>query len=168
MCDGFLWRRRNGFRYLGAMLTALSIVTTNAIGQEDRPDFDRDVAPILIDNCLDCHSGAEAKGGLNLADAAAARRGGESGAAIVPGKFDVSLLWQRVESDEMPPKKSLGEQERQTLQNWITAGAKWGTSPIDGPAATGGLYSRSVVRMFPQSIGNNTFEIRSIRLCCGS
>ena len=131
MCQGFPWRRRNGFRYIGAMLTWLSVMTTNAIGQDNAPDFDRDVAPILIDNCLDCHSGPEPKGGLNLADAAAARRGGESGAAILPGKFDQSLLWQRVDSDEMPPKKPLGDSERKTLRNWIAGGAKCGTSPID-------------------------------------
>ncbi len=131
MCHGFLWRCRNGFRYIGAMLTALSVMTANAIGQNNVRDFDRDVAPILIDNCLDCHSGAEPKGGLNLADADSARRGGESGTVIVPGKFDLSLLWQRVDSDEMPPKKTLSDPERQTLRNWIAGGAKWGTSPID-------------------------------------
>ena len=131
MRQGFLRRRWIGFRHVGALLTWLFVMTTNAIGQDSALDFDRDVAPILIDNCLDCHSGAEPKGGLNLADSGSARNGGESGAAIVPGKFDESLLWQRVESDEMPPKKPLGDAERQTLRTWIAGGAKWGTSPID-------------------------------------
>ena len=31
-------------------------------------------------------------------------RGGESGPGIVPGKLDESLLWERIDTDEMPPE----------------------------------------------------------------
>ena len=50
------------------------------------PDFDRQVAPILAGRCLECHSGAEPKGKLDLSQAKAALAGGESGAAIEAGK----------------------------------------------------------------------------------
>src|SRR6185436_2490637 len=62
----------------------------------------------LAGRCLECHSGAEAKGKLDLSAGAKAVAGGESGAAIETGKPDASNLWQ-----------------------WITAGAKWGTEAID-------------------------------------
>ena len=70
-------------------------------------DFDRQVAALLASHCLDCHSGAEAKGGLDLSRRERAIAGGESGPAYVPGSLDKSLIWSRIESDEMPPKKPL-------------------------------------------------------------
>ena len=43
-----------------------------------------------------------------------------------------SLLWQRIESDEMPPKHAARrEPEKKILRDWIAAGAAWGTDPID-------------------------------------
>lgn len=98
--------------------------------------FDREIAPLLVRRCLDCHSGAEKKGGLDLSRLDAATRGGESGAAFVPGKSTESLLWQRVRDGEMPPKKPLPKEEVELLRRWIDGGAKWGTSPIDPFAFT--------------------------------
>ena len=42
-------------------------------------DFNRDIAPILINNCLECHHRGKASGGLNLALIEEIKRGGESG-----------------------------------------------------------------------------------------
>jgi hypothetical protein len=95
------------------------------------PDFDREVAPILAGRCLDCHSGSEPKGKLDLSGSKAALAGGESGTALVAGKPDDSNLWQRIAADEMPPKHPLPAAERETIKRWIAAGAKWGTDPID-------------------------------------
>lgn len=100
------------------------------------PAFDREIAPLLVHRCLDCHSGNEKKGGLDLSRAESATKGGESGAALVPGKANESLLWQRVRDGEMPPKKPLPKQEVELLKRWIDGGAKWGTSPIDPFAIT--------------------------------
>lgn len=94
-------------------------------------DFDRQVAPILAAHCLDCHSGLAPKGGLLLSEAAAARRGGDSGPVIVPGNLTTSLLWDRVRTDEMPPGHPLSAAAKQVLGRWIEQGATWGTSPID-------------------------------------
>jgi Protein of unknown function (DUF1553)/Protein of unknown function (DUF1549)/Concanavalin A-like lectin/glucanases superfamily/Planctomycete cytochrome C len=95
------------------------------------PNFDRQVAPILAGRCLECHSGAEPKGKLDLSQAKGAMAGGESGPAIEPGKPATSLLWERITAGEMPPKHPLPEAEREVLKAWIAAGAKWGTDPID-------------------------------------
>jgi hypothetical protein len=95
------------------------------------PDFDRQVAPILASRCLDCHSGAEPKGNLDLSRAEKATAGGESGPAIEPGQPATSLLWERIQANGMPPKHPLPAAERETIKAWIAAGAKWGTGPID-------------------------------------
>ena len=97
----------------------------------DAESFDRDIAPILASYCLDCHSGPEPKGGLNLSSRASALQGGDSGTAIEPGRLDTSLLWQRIANGDMPPKEKLPKQARATLRAWIAGGAVWGADSID-------------------------------------
>ena len=98
--------------------------------------FVKSVAPILERRCLECH-GAEGnadappKGKLSLTTRAAALRGGESGAAVVPGKPDESLLLDFVRHDAlgkalMPKNREpLTKAEVATLEKWIAAGAAW-------------------------------------------
>lgn len=113
---------------LSASLGMLS--ATMSVGAAD-VDFDADVASIFVSHCLECHGDAEAKADLNFQRVGTAMRGGESGTAVVAGNSAQSLLWQRVNADEMPPKHPLSRQEKETLKKWLDAGAKWGTSPID-------------------------------------
>jgi hypothetical protein len=89
------------------------------------PDFDREIAPLLAHRCFSCHSGAKPKGGLDLSRRKSALD------AVVATKPDESPLWQRVRDNEMPPKKPLPADERTILQAWITAGARWGSDPIN-------------------------------------
>lgn len=89
------------------------------------------IVRLLAKRCLTCHAGDEAQGGLDLTQRATALRGGASGAALVPGDRERSLLWQRIAADEMPPKHPLPEVERALLAEWIAAGAPWPEDPID-------------------------------------
>ncbi|HZL91732.1 MAG TPA: DUF1553 domain-containing protein [Pirellulaceae bacterium] len=109
----------------------LSVVPAGWSVAQQSPEFDRDVAPILATRCLDCHNSADKKGNLDLSRADSAKAGGDSGAVLVAGKPDDSFLWQRIDAEEMPPKKPLPAKEREVLKSWIASGAKWGTSPID-------------------------------------
>jgi hypothetical protein len=65
------------------------------VGERDGIEFyEKRVRPVLIEHCYECHS-AEAKklkGGLRLDHREELLRGGESGAAVVAGKPDESLL----------------------------------------------------------------------------
>ncbi|MCC6510404.1 MAG: DUF1549 domain-containing protein, partial [Pirellulaceae bacterium] len=94
--------------------------------------FQRDIQPLLAEKCWHCHGADEAtrQGGLRLDDAAAAQKGGDSGAAIVPGKVDASLLIMRIGSHDadvvMPPPKEgkpLSEAEKKLFSQWIEQGA---------------------------------------------
>jgi hypothetical protein len=98
---------------------------------EASEQFDRTIAPLLVSRCLECHSGPEPEGGLELSKRSSALRGGESGVAFVPGDVKASLLLERVVADEMPPKHPLSAKEKTVLREWIEAGAAWGTDPID-------------------------------------
>ncbi|MFO0906135.1 MAG: PSD1 and planctomycete cytochrome C domain-containing protein [Pirellulales bacterium] len=87
--------------------------------------FERHIRPILKAYCLDCHGGGELKGGLDLRLARFLLKGGEGGAAVLPGQPDASLLVHRIRDGEMPPgEKKLPAAELETIRRWIADGAK--------------------------------------------
>jgi len=60
--------------------------------QDDGLSFSREVAPIIADACLGCHSGQSARGNLRLETFAGWKRGGRSGPLLVVGDANSSLL----------------------------------------------------------------------------
>lgn len=96
----------------------------------EAPDFERDIAPILANHCLECHQPNKRSGELNLATLTALLKGGEQGPAVVAGKSSESLLIERIKSGEMPPPdahetRPLTAAQSATLAAWIDAGAPW-------------------------------------------
>jgi hypothetical protein len=113
------------------LISTLVLMALPTLVVGDAPDFDRRIAPLLAEHCLDCHSGPKPKGGLDLSRKATAFKGGDGGPGVVPGKPDDSGVWRRVQDGEMPPKKPLEAGDRALLRNWIAGGAVWGRDPID-------------------------------------
>ena len=96
--------------------------------------FNRDVRPILSNNCFHCHgpdaTHREADLRLDDAEAALADRGGY--VALAPGDLEKSDAWQRIISDDvdlvMPPPEShkeLKADEKAILRAWIEQGAEY-------------------------------------------
>ena len=92
--------------------------------------FEKEVRPILVNHCYDCHSeGAKRlKGNLRLDTRDGVREGGDSGPAIVLKKPKLSLLIQVLEGThadikQMPPKKPLSATQIARLKRWIALGA---------------------------------------------
>src|SRR5262245_4606295 len=106
-------------QFIAALLIA---IPTPAFAQDRH--FDQVVAPLLIDRCIDCHSGGKPKGKLDLTKKASAAR-------VLARDLKDSELWQRVEAGDMPPKKPLPPKEKAILKAWLEKGAAWGTDPID-------------------------------------
>lgn len=105
-----------------------SIAAGSVVGAEI--DFNRDVAPILVKRCLECHSDHEPMGGLVLTTRAGILKGGDGGAALSTAMPHESLLLQRVVAGEMPPEqrgesRKLPEDEIRVLAAWIAEGAQW-------------------------------------------
>ncbi|WP_435009323.1 PSD1 and planctomycete cytochrome C domain-containing protein [Tundrisphaera lichenicola] len=99
--------------------------------------FDEKVAPILARHCLECHGGSIRKAGLSLSTEATALTGGDGGAPIEPGKPEESLLWEQIDSGEMPKgRPKLTDAEKQIIKGWIADGARWGSPEIDPFVAT--------------------------------
>ncbi|MGH7221634.1 MAG: DUF1549 domain-containing protein, partial [Gemmataceae bacterium] len=98
---------------------------------EPATSFIRDIAPLLKAHCLKCHSGARAKGELDLTSRDRLLAGGDSGSVLTPGKAAESLLFEHVRDKKMPPRKPLSAAQIELLRRWIDAGAVW-----QGPALT--------------------------------
>ncbi len=119
-----------------ALMAALLCGATAAATFAAEPlRYNRDVRPILSDNCFACHGPDKAnqKGGLRLDQREAAITPLESGlAAIVPGKPNASSLMKRITSTDkdevMPPPsshKKLNAKQKEILRRWIAEGAEY-------------------------------------------
>lgn len=118
------------------LIAASSLVATSpAASPPAKLDFNRDIRPILSDNCYACHGpdAEKRKAGLRLDlkdGALAPLKSGEI--AIVPGDLAKSGLIARIttkdEDDLMPPAKSgkqLTANQVDLLKRWIAQGAEW-------------------------------------------
>ncbi len=92
--------------------------------------FENRIRPALVKHCYDCHSveSGKSKGGLRLDTRESTRSGGDTGAAVIPGNVEESLLLTAIlhtDPDlEMPPKEpKLPDQIIQDFEAWIKAGA---------------------------------------------
>jgi hypothetical protein len=107
-------------------------------------EFNRDIRPILSENCFYCHGqdGQKREADLRLDDRQAAIDSG----AIVPGDPGASTILERIHSTDpdvlMPPPDSnrrLSEDQKKLLDRWIKEGADyeqhWAFTPPKRPAA---------------------------------
>ncbi len=92
--------------------------------------FEEKVRPVLVDRCYKCHShdADRVKGGLMLDTHEGLLQGGDTGAAIEPGKPDASLLVDAIKYADkdlqMPPKGDrLPPQQVADLIEWVRRGA---------------------------------------------
>ncbi|WP_406698664.1 DUF1553 domain-containing protein [Singulisphaera sp. Ch08] len=115
-----------GYRVV-ALLGAILAGPVAANGADDRL-FREQVAPVLEARCVGCHSGPSPKAKLSLATAKGLEAGGESGAAVVPGRPEESLLLDSIagEPPEMPKTGGpLEPTQVASVRAWIAQGAHW-------------------------------------------
>lgn len=91
--------------------------------------FQEKVRPLLEARCFECHAGNSKRleGGLRLDARPLVLKGGDSGAAAVPGKPADSLIVKAVNYDtfEMPPRGRLPQGEIDILTKWVELGLPW-------------------------------------------
>ncbi len=111
-------------------LLPLILAASAAAPLPEKVDFNRDVRPILSENCFYCHgpdaSHRKAKLRLDLRDSALAKE------AFIPGKPEESELSKRLDAEDpeerMPPAdshKKLDERQKAVLRKWIAQGAEY-------------------------------------------
>lgn len=107
-----------------------------AVRADEAPvDFNRDVRPLLTQNCTKCHGGVKQAGEVSFIFREQVLGKGKSGkAVVVPGQPEASEMIRRLKSadpdDRMPPPKEhpepLAPDQIALLERWVREGAKWG------------------------------------------
>jgi formylglycine-generating enzyme required for sulfatase activity len=94
----------------------------------DAIDFEKQIAPLLTDKCLKCHSGEKPKGKYSIETKESAFADG----LIVPGDPDKGdfywLIISEDESEMMPPPDNggpLSDEQKELVRRWIAEGAEW-------------------------------------------
>src|SRR5690348_15162855 len=77
-------------------------VTAAPLAAQQAPSYAKQIQPFFARYCLECHSGQEPEGGLNLESYKSLLRGGEHGSALTPGKPDASRIVRLVEGKAKP------------------------------------------------------------------
>ncbi len=126
----YSWKTIKEVAFWGVFLAAIP-----SAGAASKIDFNRDVRPVLAENCFSCHGpdAKKVKGDLRLDQRDSTIRPAKSGKiAVVPGKPGKSELVRRIRTtdadDLMPPEeshKTLTSAQKEMLQRWISQGAEY-------------------------------------------
>jgi hypothetical protein len=130
-------------RSLQYWATALSILLLSCAAHGAEIEYNRDIRPILAENCFTCHGpdSAARKADLRLDRRDDAIKAG----VIIPGKPAQSPLVERIcasdPSEMMPPPKTLKKlstRQKDLLKQWIALGAEyqahWSFLPVQRPS----------------------------------
>src|SRR5215471_15319019 len=145
----------------GVVLCAATVASNSADSGSQSIDFNRDIRPILSDNCFACHGPDEKqrKAGLHLDT----KEGAFSKTnVIVPGNSAASRLIRRITAPDpemrMPPPDSghsLTDGQKALIVRWIDQGAKWEThwayvAPVrpEPPAVAAAGWPRNPIDRF--------------------
>jgi Protein of unknown function (DUF1553)/Protein of unknown function (DUF1549)/Planctomycete cytochrome C len=114
-----------------ASLLAVALLTTSVGADAGAEFFEKKIRPIFVAQCNSCHSvkAKKLRGKFLLDSRADLMRGGEGGAAIVPGDPDKSRLIHAVRyadvDFQMPPREKLSVRDIADLVAWVKMGAPW-------------------------------------------
>jgi mono/diheme cytochrome c family protein len=100
--------------------------------------FEKNVRPVLAENCYKCHGPKRQEGDVRLDSRAALLKGNDKGAVVVPGEPDKSRLIRAVGYNDdvvMPPTGKLKAEAIEALTAWVKMGAPWpdGDNPAPAP-----------------------------------
>lgn len=154
-----------------SLLIALSFpFAAPLLAEESSDHFEKHIRPLLVNKCIECHSGRTPDGNLDLSTAAGFAKGGMNGELLAGSDVDASALYKRlVSKDEdlrMPPEEPLSEQELAVVREWIQAGAVWSRddAPMTPPAESTPTTSptkhwafQSVTRPEPPKVNDFTW-----------
>src|SRR4051812_27024971 len=95
-------------RFISLVIGLTAALPSAVVGADEAQEsaglrlFRERIEPVLKAQCYECHSGTakELQGGLRLDSPSAARRGGDTGAAVVPGKPVESLLIKAIKHQD--------------------------------------------------------------------
>ncbi len=112
-------------------------------------DFAKDIQPLFESSCIKCHAKGKDRGGFSLETREAFFKGGDTGAAMVPGESAKSLIVDLLTTDDpeasMPRRgKRWTPEQVGLLRAWIDQGAKWPEGVVFSKPAPQNLAPRKV------------------------
>lgn len=121
-------KRHPIFFLMPVMVAGAAPLGAAEITAEGRDFFENRIRPVLATECYECHDGKKSKGGLRLDYRDALLSGGDSGAAVVPGDVEKSLLIQSIshaDEDLKMPKNGakLDSKVLADFVRWVKMGA---------------------------------------------
>ena len=122
--------------------------------------FIRDVAPILVENCIACHNPRKSESKYVMTTFAQLAKGGQQGEGITlePGKPDESYLVELIRpggQPRMPYKQDpLPAEKIATIERWVAEGAKYdgGAPAEDWTIVLRKTQSVSVPEAYPAAV----------------
>ena len=119
---------------IALLITSIWLVGNATVVGQRTPDFNRDILPLLSENCFACHGPDEKvrEADLRLDVESEVIGDADSGHVIIRGDAESSDLFDRISTDDeysvMPPPdsgKKLTPEQVDLIKRWIDAGAKW-------------------------------------------
>jgi uncharacterized membrane protein len=96
----------------------------NLMNTHNNISFQNEIQPILERRCVKCHGGDFPSEGLSMESYKSLMAGSQNGPVIIAGHSNNSLLFEKVESGEMPKRGSdLTVEEINLIKQWINEGA---------------------------------------------
>ena len=140
---------------------AVATLSASAFADDPKPaSFMKDVAPVLVRNCIACHNARKSESKYNMVNFAALAKGGAKGEDITlePGKPEdsrfVELLHDKA-APRMPYKQpAMPKDQVALIERWVKEGAKYdGNDPKeDWPALLHKLTPVSIPESYPIAV----------------
>lgn len=126
---GHRWLITVGLVLIGFQGLLVSSIEAQEPTAEQAKFFETSIRPVLVEHCQKCHGSEKQWGNLRLDSGASLLKGGDTGAAIVPGQPEKSLLIRAIQqTDEdlkMPPKGKLTDKQIADFTQWVKLGAPY-------------------------------------------
>ncbi len=105
--------------------------------------FEKQVRPLLVEHCSECHGAKKSEAGLRLDTKRGFMKGAETGPIVVAGNVDGSRLMKvlsyRDGETQMPPKAKLPDEKIAVFRKWLELGSPW---PEEAVGAAGGSSAK--------------------------
>jgi mono/diheme cytochrome c family protein len=135
--------------FLGIVVVFVALTISSHAAESVR--FDKEIWPILVSRCIECHGEHKQEGDLRLDSPEHIQKGGQFGEAIAPGTPVDSAIFELVslpadDKEAMPGRgEQLSEIQIQTIEKWISEGAHFdGWQPAMQTAANALVASEDV------------------------
>ena len=118
------------------------LLAADAPSPEQLEFFEKQVRPLLVEHCSECHGAKKSEAGLRLDTKRGFTKGSDTGPIVVTGNVDGSRLMQVLKHSpndtQMPPKGKLSDEKIAVFKKWLELGSFWPdevAGAVDGSSA---------------------------------